>query len=74
MGSMDADPKLLCSLGYKDSCTGFQVFLLVIVLKVLQKDWELMLACRDLSHSKLRLPSICLNLQTVKLLVPQHSL
>ena len=33
-----------------------------------------MLACRDLSQSNVSIPSSCLNLQKVKLLVPQRIL
>ena len=48
--------------------------ILVMVLAVLWTDWPLMLAFRDLSQSKFWMPSSCLNLQTVRLLMSQpHS-
>ena len=48
----------------RNSCIGFQLFLPVMVWWYLKKNWQLVLAWRDLSQSKSWLPSSCLNLQT----------
>ena len=48
MSSRDADPMSTLLFRVKHFCIGFQVFFLVMVLMVLEKDWQLMLARRDL--------------------------
>ena len=48
MSSRDADPMFALLLTVKYFCIVFQVFFFVMVLMVLEKDWQLMLARRDL--------------------------
>ena len=48
MSSRDADPMSTLLFAVKYFRIGFQVFFLVMVLMVLEKDWQLMLARRDL--------------------------
>ena len=67
MSSRDADPMSALLFMVKYFCIGSQVFFFVMVLMVLEN--------RDLRpQSKFLLPRSCLNLQTVKLLVWQHTL
>ena len=47
MSSRDADPMFALLLTVKYFCIVFYVFFLVMVLMVLEKDWQLMLARRD---------------------------
>ena len=46
MSSRDLMSALLFTVKYL--CVDFQVFFLMMVLMVLEKDWQLMLGCRDL--------------------------
>ena len=48
MSSRDADPMFALLLTVKYFCIVFQVLFLVMALMVLEKDWQLMLARRDL--------------------------
>ena len=47
MSSRYANPMSTLLFRVKYFCIGFQVFFLVMVLMVLEKDWQLMLARRD---------------------------
>ena len=51
MSSRDADPMSALLITVKYFCRGFQVFFLVMLLMVLEKDWQLMLARRDLREN-----------------------
>ena len=51
MSSRDADPMSALLFMVKYFCIGFQVFFFVMVLMVLENDWQRMLACRDLKAS-----------------------
>ena len=51
MSSRDADPMSAPLFMLKYFCICFQVFFLVMVLMVLEKDWQLMLARRDLREN-----------------------
>ena len=48
MSSRDADPMSTLLFTVKYFRISFQVFFLVMVLMVLEKDWQVMLARRDL--------------------------
>ena len=51
MSSKDADPMSTLLITVKYFCIGFQVFFLVMLLIVLEKNWQLMLARRDLREN-----------------------
>ena len=72
MSSRDADPMSTLLFAVKYFRISFQVFFLVMVLMVLEKDWQLMLARRNL-WGNFDSQGVK-NLQTVKLLVWQHTL